>query len=316
MRPASPRRTRWIVLGAAALAGAYYLSARARPQVPRDRADAASVRERFAVVGGVRMRWEEHGDPEGAPIVLLHGLPTNPRAWRHVIPRLADRGLRCLAWELVGFGESIPEGLGRDLSIPAQAAHLRAWLDHLGIERAIFVGHDYGGGVVQQLAVEAPERIAGLVLTDCVAFDNWPVAGVRAAKVIRGVLPYLPKPAARSLFRAALANLGHDDPQVGAVSSELFWRPYSRDRGLEGLAHQLVFFDNRDTQRIGDKLRPLGCPSIVVWGERDPLGVSSARQLAGRLNAELRVIPGAHHFTIEDHPEVTAEAILTTLGRA
>lgn len=49
------------------------------------------------------MRWEEEG--EGTPVVILHGIPTSPRLWRHVVPLVAssDGGnARCLAWEMVG----------------------------------------------------------------------------------------------------------------------------------------------------------------------------------------------------------------------
>lgn len=71
----------------------------------------------FVEVGGVRMRWEERG--EGQPAVFVHGIPTSPRLWRHVIPKV--NGARCLAWEMVGYGASIPEGEGRDISVARQA---------------------------------------------------------------------------------------------------------------------------------------------------------------------------------------------------
>jgi pimeloyl-ACP methyl ester carboxylesterase len=51
-----------------------------------------------AVVDGITMRWEEQG--EGMPVILVHGIPTCPALWRHVMPLIA--GVRCLAWEMVG----------------------------------------------------------------------------------------------------------------------------------------------------------------------------------------------------------------------
>ena len=54
---------------------------------------------RTATVNGVPMRWEEQAG-EGLPLVLVHGIPTGPRLWRHVVPRIAA-GARCLAWEMV-----------------------------------------------------------------------------------------------------------------------------------------------------------------------------------------------------------------------
>lgn len=64
-------------------------------------------------------RWAEHGT--GAPVILVHGIPTSPRLWRHVMPLVEGRSL---AWEMPGYGSSIPQGVGKDLSLSAQAGYL------------------------------------------------------------------------------------------------------------------------------------------------------------------------------------------------
>jgi pimeloyl-ACP methyl ester carboxylesterase len=79
---------------------------------------------RNETVTGIPMRWIESG--EGMPVVFVHGIPTSPVLWRHVIPRMINA--RCLAWEMVGYGESIPAGVGRDISVQRQADYLIAWL--------------------------------------------------------------------------------------------------------------------------------------------------------------------------------------------
>jgi pimeloyl-ACP methyl ester carboxylesterase len=94
-----------------------------------------------AMVRGVPMRWTEAG--EGFPVVLVHGIPTSPALWRHVLPQV--QGGRLLAFEMVGYGESIPAGWDRDISVARQADYLLGWLDRLGVERAVLVGHDLGG---------------------------------------------------------------------------------------------------------------------------------------------------------------------------
>lgn len=60
-------------------------------------------------VRGVPLRWEEAG--EGFPVVVLHGIPTAPALWRHVVPLVGDA--RSLAFEMVGYGESTPAGRER-----------------------------------------------------------------------------------------------------------------------------------------------------------------------------------------------------------
>ena len=94
-----------------------------------------TMTERRAEVGGIGVRWDEVGD--GIPVVLLHGIPTSPALWRHVMPRL--RGARCLAWEMVSYGASIPEWRGRDISVSAQADYLLGWLQSLGTERSAMI---------------------------------------------------------------------------------------------------------------------------------------------------------------------------------
>jgi pimeloyl-ACP methyl ester carboxylesterase len=91
---------------------------------------------------------------------------------------------------MIGFGRSWRAGAERDLSLRAQADHLDRWMAHLGVERAVLVGHDLGGGVVQILAARRRERCAGLVLTNAVGYDSWPIPSVRAMRALGGALTW------------------------------------------------------------------------------------------------------------------------------
>ena len=102
-----------------------------------------------ARVEDITMRWEETGS--GDPVILIHGIPTCPALWRDVAPLIRNR--RVLAWEMPGYGASIPEGRDRDISVGTQADYLVAWMRAQGIHRAILAGHDLGGGVAQIAAV-------------------------------------------------------------------------------------------------------------------------------------------------------------------
>ena len=101
------------------------------------------MQSRTVDVKGIRMRWEEEG--EGHPVVFIHGIPTSPRLWRHVIPSV--QGARSMAWEMVGYGASIEEDRDRDISVAKQADYLASWMREVGLESAFLVGHDLGGGV-------------------------------------------------------------------------------------------------------------------------------------------------------------------------
>lgn len=262
-----------------------------------------------ALIDGILMRWEAHGKEHGQPVIFIHGLPTHPRLWRYVIPRAALTGMNCLAWEMVGYGWSLKEGLGKDISVAKQAEYLLKWLRQLRIHKAIFVGHDIGGGVVQRLAVEHPDMVEGMVLADCVAYDNWPIPSVKAARQIVGLIELLPVAFLKPIFLWTMFNLGHDRNSRRAESAEMHWHPYARSIGPKAFAHQLRSLNTKDTISISDQLSKLNIPVRVVWSLLDPLSIESGKRLARDLGAPLLIAKNGKHFTPEDHPEIIAQAI-------
>ena len=80
-----------------------------------------------------------------ARAVMMHGIPTSSRLWRHGVPLVS--GGRCLARNMVGYSTSIPEGQGRDSSVARQADYLLEWMESQTIGPAVLVSHDLGGSV-------------------------------------------------------------------------------------------------------------------------------------------------------------------------
>jgi pimeloyl-ACP methyl ester carboxylesterase len=193
-------------------------------------------------VRGLPLRWEESG--EGVPVVLIHGIPTAPALWRHVVPLV--HGVRCLAFEMVGYGDSIPAGRDRDISVARQAAYLLGWLEALGVDRAVYVGHDLGGGVAQIAAVRQPDRCAGLLLTNAISYDSWPIPSVKAMQKLGPALHRLPDAVVQSFLRMFLAR-GHQDSQRGHEAMELYWPMYARHGAADALARQVRSLRTADT---------------------------------------------------------------------
>ncbi|SDS64559.1 Pimeloyl-ACP methyl ester carboxylesterase [Halopseudomonas xinjiangensis] len=259
-----------------------------------------------ATVHGITMRWLEQG--EGLPVVLLHGIPTSPALWRHVMPKL--EGVRCLAFEMVGYGDSIPAGAGQDLSISHQAEYLAQWMDHLGIERAVLVGHDLGGGVAQIAAVRRPELCAGLLLTNAIGYDSWPIPSVKALNAGGPLISHLPGAAGKQILRV-LMHRGHDNKDMASEALEEHWQPYARHGGAASLIRQIEALDVHDTLAIQDALPGLAIPARIVWGAADPFQkIEYGERFARDLSAPLHRIEGGLHFTPEDHPGILAEQIL------
>lgn len=251
------------------------------------------------------VRWEEAG--EGFPVVFIHGLPTSPALWRDVVPHV--RGARCLAVEMVGYGESIPAGEGRDISVSRQADYLFGWLDEIGVDRAVFAGHDLGGGVAHIAAIRRPERCAGLLLTDAVGYDSWPIPAVKAMRRAAAVVERTPAPVLRTIFVSLLA-FGHDDLATARASARLHWRAYERHGAGAAFVRQARSLDVRDTLAVQDRIADIRVPARVVWGAADPfLKVRYGERFAADLGVPLQRIEGGKHFTPEDHPGALAAAV-------
>ncbi|WP_373488398.1 alpha/beta fold hydrolase [Blastomonas sp.] len=256
-------------------------------------------------VDGISMRWHEQG--EGIPLILIHGIPTGPELWRHVLPRI--KGARCLVWEMPGYAGSIRAGQDRDISVAKQADYLIAWMTALKIERAVFGGHDLGGGVAQIAAVRHPYRCGGLFLTNAIAYDSWPIPSVKALRATRGAVRHLPN-AALKMIMATLFRRGHDDAEQAREALEMHF-PYYRDNGGgAALARQVAALDVRDTTAVAPELSGLNIPARIAWGTADQFQkMRFGERLAHDLSAPLRRIEGGKHFTPEDHPDVIAEEI-------
>ncbi len=256
------------------------------------------------LLDGEPIRWLEHG--EGPPVVLVHGIPTSPRLWRHVMPLV---GGRSLALELAGYGSSIPDGGGCDLGLAAQADRLLRWLDMVGVEAPVLVGHDLGGGVAQIAAVRAPDRFSGIVLTNAVCYDSWPIPSVKAMRRAAPMLRYMPEVALYPSF-VQLIHRGHNDRARALESIGVHWQHYVTHGAARSLIRQVSALRVEDTLDISDQLPSLGLPARVVWGEADQFQkIEYGRRLAADLGTTLQPIPGGKHFTPEDHPEVIATAV-------
>lgn len=267
--------------------------------------------EKTLAVDGLMVRWEEGGEPGGTPTVLIHGLPTTPRLWRNVVPRL--EGARVIAWELVGYGGSIPLGKDRDISVSAQADYLASAMDAAGISGAVVAGHDLGGGVAQILAVRRPDLVHALALIDSAVMDSWPTRGVRTIRSLSGVVRHLPNALIKTIVKGMIRR-GHDD---GAGAIESFWEHwpyYERMDAGAALVRQVEALNVQDLLDITPQLSRLEIPSRLVWGKSDPFQkVDYAHRMSTVLRAPLDLVDGGKHFIPEDHADRAAAAINSLL---
>ena len=109
--------------------------------------------------------YEEHGPADGAPVVLLHGFPYDPRCFDEVAPPLAAGGCRVLVPYLRGYGPTrfLSAATPRSGEQAALGNDLLQFMDALGIGRATLMGYDWGGRAACVVAALWPERARALV---------------------------------------------------------------------------------------------------------------------------------------------------------
>jgi pimeloyl-ACP methyl ester carboxylesterase len=98
----------------------------------------------------------------GSPVLLLHGWPDAANVWRHQVPALAADHYRVIAPDLRGFGGSSRPAEVNAYVAPRMVGDVVGLLDHLSIERAHLVGHDWGAAISWMTAALVPDRVASV----------------------------------------------------------------------------------------------------------------------------------------------------------
>lgn len=120
---------------------------------------------RIETAGGVSLHVASSG--EGAPVVFCHGFPGSWYSWRHQLEAVARAGWRAIAVDQRGYGRSDRPADPALYDADHVMADMTGLLDALGLEKAVFVGHDFGAQQVCNLAVRRAERVAGVVVMSC-----------------------------------------------------------------------------------------------------------------------------------------------------
>jgi pimeloyl-ACP methyl ester carboxylesterase len=184
-------------------------------------------------------------------------------------------------------------GEGRDVSVVAQADRLLGWLQHLLLDRAVLVGRDLGGGVVQIAAVRRSSASAGLLITNGIAYDSWPIPSVKAMRAGSALLARLPAVALKPALGMLIAR-GHDALSVAKESLYVHHRPDAEHGEGAAMALQVRSVNVQGTIAVQDRLRSLRMPARIVCGAHDEVQkFAVGERLARDLGARLRRIEGA-----------------------
>ena len=267
------------------------------------------------------VRMFESGPSDGPPVVFVHGLLVNADLWQHVVPRLAEAGMRAFAvdWPLGSHDIPVPDA---DLTPPGVADMVAELLEVLGLRDVTVVGNDSGGAITQILITRNPERVGRVVLTPSDSFEKFfpplfaalPIAArvPGAAKVLTQALR------ARWVQRLPIGFGWLTKRPMPDEVVDSFLRP-SRERSeiLEDTRRFLRTVHKRHTLEAAEKLGEFKRPVLLAWAREDRVfPISLAERLAAILpDATIAPIADSLTFVPLDQPEVLANLIVEFVGR-
>lgn len=132
---------------------------------------AAMPPVRMVRANGINLAVHEAGS--GPAVVLLHGFPGLAFTWRHQIPALVGAGYRVIVPDLRGYGRSDAPKAVEDYDIAHLTGDLVGLLDALGVEKAVFMGHDWGGLLAWQIPLLHEARVAGVIGVNTPFIPHW-----------------------------------------------------------------------------------------------------------------------------------------------
>jgi len=242
------------------------------------------------------------------PILLIHGLPDASDSWISIA--IALGGVRQVyAVDLAGYGYS-ERPKGYDVSLSAQANYLTEFLDKLGLERVVLIGHDIGGGIAQIIAARNPQRIDRLALINSVIDDHWPVLETRLLCV-----PFLGLMSLTLMERLMWEHIMKkgifDQEKVTEVVIHRYQHWYQGPSGRRRLIRNARALKNADLTILSDTIRAISIKTLILWGREDRyLKAEHAKKLCQDMkHCRFVFIDDAGHYLLDEQPQRVAGVI-------
>ena len=255
-------------------------------------------------------------------LIFIHGLGDEADTWWHIMPLLCEKGYRCIAPDLPGFGRSRWK---RRISVKSHADAVIRMMSECGIgRRAVLIGSSMGCGVAELVAFKKPGLIQAIIMLD----GCFPVQGSVSKGMILAALPFAGKRwyrAFRKNHEAAWKSLYPYYHNLDTMSGEdkTFLREKviarvendNQERGyfasLRSITAAFIFGRASFIRKIGK----FGGKIFMLWGEHDHImPVQKASPFREqRPDAVLKTIAGAGHLPHQEKPGQTAQEILSFL---
>jgi pimeloyl-ACP methyl ester carboxylesterase len=278
------------------------------------------VRTRSIALNGVKTRLLTAGPPNASTaVVFLHGSPGSSSDWARLLPLVAGRNNRAVAFDLPGFGHA-EDAWGGDPTLDAGVAVLGDALRQLHIRRVHLVAHDISGPLGLEWGARHPKRLRSVTLFDTGLLFNY--RHHMLAQISR-------TPGGGEAFWAGLNrqsfSAGIQDGQTRPLPAEFVNRLYD-DLDRETRCAIIALYRGTDEPEIHRFARRQAKvlrrradrPALVIWGEDDPYlpAETAQQQRRGFPGARIKVFPQAGHWPFVDYPRRSRKLIVRFLRNA
>jgi len=274
-----------------------------------------SDHSRFVDVDGIRVHYQEAGEPNAPALVLIHGFASSTLVWSKVFLPLAEAGFRVIAVDMLGFGYSGKPRNG-EYTIAGQAKLLIGVLEQLGIDRATLVGSSYGGAVAATCALDYPRQVERLVLIGTVNNNrplNYKLMRVFGSPLFGDVVSPL-LIGSRRLLRRRMKRVYDrhawvlDERRVDARHLPL--RASSTQRAI------IRTVRGWDAERISRDAHLIPKPTLLLWGENDrEIPLADGERLHEEIpGSRLIVFLNCGHLPHEEYPEAFTKVVADFCG--
>jgi pimeloyl-ACP methyl ester carboxylesterase len=263
---------------------------------------------------GRRLSYQIAGPIDGPVVLLLHGLLSDSTTWQPAIGALAQRGMRVIALDQLGHGQSDKPPLR--YSLDDFASSISAFLTTLGTGPVTVAGHSLGGAIAMQFAHSYPAQTARLVL----------VSSGGLGKQVHLILRWATLPGVSSLLRLTVNSRTARLYRAPKLHRALRLGPEAVNN-LSRMGRSLVSGEGRSAfiSAVRAAIRPTGqrgnmieldyvaklIPTLIVWSIDDPIiPVSHAHATHAHLpNSQLALFEGTSHQPHHREPERFAQAV-------
>lgn len=247
----------------------------------------------------MRVHFERAG--AGPPLLLLHGIGSSGRSFRHQLTGLSD-AYDVIAWDAPGYGQSEDPPLPFTLEDLADRAV--GLLTDLGIERAHVLGVSLGGVVAQLIYHRHPACVGSLILADTTPGGGALPEPTRSDRV-RQRLEFLERLGPRAMAEQRAPQLARPEAPPELIAELVEIMAAVRPAGYRAAA--IALGDTDLTGRLGQ----IRAPTLVIHGECDRVvPLSTAREISAAIpGARLVVLPDAGHVANQEQPEAFNGAV-------